>query len=210
MAIPAYRLPPEIERGAVGGPEFRTVIQESVSGKEQRIIQWADCRARFDIAYSVMNSADPLGNYLKVQALFYGHRGKAHPFRFKAWSDYTATDENFGHGDGATVAFQLTKTYDPGQLLLGSPGAFTYTRDIVKVVGTPVIKIGGVPTTDFTLSSVGVVTFNSAPDTVDVLTWTGEFDLPVRFDTDYLPVVMSESDLVSINSIPIREVIGEA
>jgi hypothetical protein len=36
------------------------------------------------------------------------------------------------------------------------------------------------------------------------------FDVPVRFDTDQLPVIMNEADLTSIRSIPIKEVIGES
>ena len=90
MAFPTYRLPPDIEEGAQGGPEFATVIQESVSGQEQRIKVWAKCRARYDIAYSVLNSEDPVGSYKAVLALFYAHNGRFRPFRFKDWGDYQA------------------------------------------------------------------------------------------------------------------------
>ena len=75
-----------------------------------------------------------------------------------------------------------------------------------------VIKKAGVTqtvTTDYTISSSGLVTFTSAPANGAALTWTGEFDLPMRFDTDHLPVIMNENDLAEIDSIPIREVIGE-
>lgn len=34
MALPAYRLPPEIEIGANGGPQLRFDVQKSVSGQE--------------------------------------------------------------------------------------------------------------------------------------------------------------------------------
>jgi len=210
MTIADYRLPETIERGAHGGPDFKTVIQESISGKEQRIILWARCRASYDIAYSVLKSDDPAGNYIKVLTLFYGHQGKAYPFRFKAWNDYQANSEQFGVGDGTTTAFQLTKTYDPGQVLLGTPGARVYVRNIVLPVASSVLVFdNGAPAGSHTLGAGGVITFATAPVSSHKLTWTGEFDLPVRFDTDHLPVVMNEADLVGISTIPLREVIGE-
>jgi len=213
MGIPSYRLPPDIEEGAQGGPEFATVIQESVSGQEQRIKVWAKCRARYDIAYSVLNSDDPVGSYKAVLALFYAHNGRFKPFRFKDWGDFQADDTLFGVGDGSGAAFQLSKTYDPSQILLGTPGSFTYTREIYLPATTPAIKVNGVtqtPTTHYTISATGLVTFVTPPPSGHAVTWTGEFDIPVRFDTDYLPVIMNVNSIAQISSISLREVIGSA
>jgi uncharacterized protein (TIGR02217 family) len=211
--IPTYRLPPYIEEGAQGGPEFATVIQESVSGQEQRIKVWAKCRARYDIGYSILNSEDPVGNYRAVLALFYGHNGRFRPFRFKDWGDYQATDANFGTGDGTHTAFQLSKTYDPSLILLGTPGPFTYTREIYLPSTAPVIKKNGVTqtvTTHYTIGSSGLVTFVTPPTTGHALTWTGEFDIPVRFDADHLPIVTHMNDIGEIGNVALREVIGSA
>jgi len=209
MALPTYRLPPDIEEGAQGGPEFATVIQEAVSGQEQRVKVWAKCRAKYDIAYSVLNSEDPVGSYKAVLALFYAHNGRFRPFRFKDWGDYQA-DTNFGTGDGSDTTFQLSKLYDPSQILLGTPGSLTYRREIYLPSTTPVIKVNGVVTTALTISATGLVTFTSAPATGHALTWTGEFDIPVRFDTDHLPVIMNVNSIAQISSIALREVIGSA
>jgi uncharacterized protein (TIGR02217 family) len=213
MTIPSYRLPIHIEKGSGFGPSFKNVIQEAISGNEQRFAQWTKCRGTGDLSYAILESSDPIGDFRAVLALYRAHFGSLYPFRFKDWSDYTATDELFGNGDGSTTSFQLVKTYDPSEILLGSPGTLFYVRSITLVSGTPTIKIDGVtktPATDYTISSSGVVTFASAPSGATVLTWTGEFDVPVRFDTDNLPVVMQEEDLASIRSIPIKEVIGES
>lgn len=212
MTIPAYRLPVGIERGSRFGPAFRNVIQEAISGNEQRFAQWTKCKGVGDLAYGLKTSDNPTGDYAAILALWRAHFGSLYPFRFKDWSDYTATAELFGTGDGVTVAFQLVKTYDPSFILLGSAGTLFYVRSITLVTGSPVIKVDGVTktvTTDYTISSAGVVTFTSAPANTKPITWTGEFDVPVRFDTDQLPVVMNESDLIDIGSIPIKEVIGE-
>jgi uncharacterized protein (TIGR02217 family) len=168
-----------------------------------------------DLSYGILESDDPLGDYRAVLSLFRAHFGSLYPFRFKDWSDYTATDEVFGAGDGSTTQFQLKKTYDPSKILLGVTGSLLYVRDITLVVGAPVIKVNGVTktvVTDYNISSSGIVTFTSAPtgSPAPVLTWTGEFDVPVRFDIDQLPVIMTMADLASIRSISIKEVIGES
>ena len=213
MAFPTYRLPSDVEEGAQGGPEFATVIQESVSGQEQRVRVWAKCRAKYEIGYSVMNSADPVGNYRAVLALFYAHAGRLRPFRFKDWGDFEASNVWFGSGTGSQTAFQLSKTYDPSEILLGEVGTYFYTREIYLLATAPVIRVNGVAqtvTTHYTVGSTGMVTFVSPPASDAVLTWDGEFDIPVRFDVDYLPVVMNVNEIANVGSISLREVIGSA
>lgn len=213
MALPAYRLPSDVEEGAQGGPEFATVIQESVSGQEQRVKVWARCRARYDIGYSVLHSDDPVGSYRAVLALFYAHNGRLRGFRFKDWADFTASDMYFGVGNGSATTFQLSKRYDPSYILLGTPGSIIYTREIYLLSSTPAIMVNGVtqtPTTHYTISSTGLVTFVTPPTTGHELRWTGEFDVPVRFDVDHLPVTMNVNSIANIDSIPLRELIGTA
>ncbi len=213
MTIPAYRLPDGIERGAQFGPAWRNVIQEAISGNEQRFAQWTQCRAVGDLSYGLLTSNDPAGDFYAILAMYRAHFGSLYPFRFRDWSDYTATDAQFGEGDGVTVAFQLSKTYDPSAILLNTPGSLLYVRDITLLASVPVIKVDGVTktvVTDYNISSTGLVTFTSAPANDKPLTWTGEFDVPVRFDTDQLPVIFNEADLAGIRSIPIREVMGES
>ncbi len=213
MTIPAYRLPEGIERGSQFGPTFRNVIQEAISGNEQRFAQWTHCRGVGDLSYGLLASSDPLGDFAAILALWRGHFGSLYPFRFRDWGDYTVSEELFGTGDGSTTQFQLVKTYDPSQILLGTPGTFFYVRSITLVSSAPSIFIDGAlktVVTDYTISGSGLVTFATAPANTKELTWTGEFDVPVRFDTDQLPVVLNEADLASIRSIPVKEVIGES
>ncbi len=213
MTIPAYRLPEGIERGSQFGPSFRNVIQEAISGNEQRFAQWTHCRGVGDLSYGLLTSDDPVGDFAAILAMYRAHFGSLYPFRFKDWSDYTAVDTLFGEGDGSETEFQLVKTYDPSDILLNTPGSLFYVREINLLATVPVIKVDNVTktvVTDYNISTTGLVTFTSPPANDKPLTWTGEFDIAVRFDTDQLPVVMNEGDLTSIRSIPIKEVIGEA
>jgi uncharacterized protein (TIGR02217 family) len=209
MTIPAYRLPEWIEKGSSFGPAFRNVIQEAISGNEQRFAQWTKCRLTGDLSYGLQNSSDPLGDFRAILSLWRGHFGSLYPFRFKDWGDYIATNEVFGTGDGSRTAFQLTKTYDPQAILLGTQGSFFYVRNITLPTSITEIKIDNVVTTAYTISDSGLVTFTTAPASGKQIVWSGEFDVPVRFDSDQLPIVLSESDITSIRSIPIKEVIGE-
>lgn len=210
MTIPAYRLPEYIEKGSRFGPTFRNVIQEAISGNEQRFAQWTRCRGVGDLSYGLLKSSDPLGDFRAILALFRGHFGSLNPFRFRDWGDYIATNEVFGTGNGSKTAFQLTMTYDPSYILLGTAGSFFYVRDIMLLATTPVIKVANVVTTAYSISSAGIVTFTTAPTAGQQLTWSGLFDVPVRFDTDTLPIVLNEDDIAAVSSIPIKEVVGEA
>jgi uncharacterized protein (TIGR02217 family) len=214
MTIPSYRLPVGIEKGSRFSPTFQNVIQEALAGNEQRYAQWTKCRGVGDISYGLLNSTDATGDFRAIVAIYRAHFGSLLPFRFKDWTDYSCTDELFGTGDGSTVAFQLRKTYDPLFILTNVAGTVLYVRDItlVATTSTPVIKVDGVTktvVTDYTISSSGLVTFTSAPANTKICTWTGEFDVPVRFDGP-LDVIMNEGDIVSIGSLPIKEVIGES
>lgn len=208
MTISSYRLPDNIESGSGFGPSWSNVVQESIAGNEQRFARWTKCRGVGDLSLGLQSSDDPIGDFRAIYAMFMAHRGSLYPWRFRCNYDCTAEDEPFGTGDGAETQFQLTMTYDPSEILLGIPGALFYVRNIALVVGIPIIEIDGVPTTAFSLDSTGTVTFDSAP-TGD-LTWSGTFDIPVRFDTDSLPIIMNAGTLAGIRSIPIKEVIGES
>lgn len=212
MTIPAYRLPEWIERGSGFEPTFRNVIQEAISGNEQRFAQWTKCRGVGNLSWGLQNSSDPMGDFRAILAMFRAHFGSLYPFRFRDWSDYQAVNSVFGTGNASITSFQLSMTYDPQAILLGSAGTYFYVRDITLPTGTVVIKKANViqtPGTAYTISSSGLVTFATAPASGAQLTWSGEFDVPVRFDSDSLPVVLNEADLTSIRAIPVKEVIGE-
>ena len=180
------RLEEEIERGAQGGPRFKTSIISLSSGFEKRNIQWSQARAEWNIAYGVQSDAD----FTSVLDTFYAARGQAFGFRFRDWADYIVSDvlgqrQLIGTGDGVELNFQLIKTY--------VLGATTYTRNItrpspsvpVKIYVDDVLQVGG--GTDYTLTIpdfLGQVQFVVAPAASLDITASFEFDIPVRFADD--------------------------
>lgn len=197
MSFHEVRLPDDVERGAAGGPGFSTTITELASGFEQRNADWAKARMGFDIGYGIQDKQ----GFQEVIKFFYARRGRLYGFRFKDWSDYEATDELIGTGNGTDTQFQLQKTY--------SDAGGSYVRFINKpVTGTVTIYVDDVEVdaADYTVDyTTGVVTFDAAVGNGDVVTADFEFDVPVRFDVDKADVELLWSDAGSVPNIPIVE-----
>jgi len=201
MAFDEIRLPTGIERGALGGPGFLTNVVLLNSGKEQRNSLWSVDRGQWDIGYGIQTRDDALA----VRNFFMARLGRARGFRFKDWTNYSTgttkmpTSET---GDGSETVFQLRYRYQ-------DTGGFYYEKAIFKpVAGTVQMYINGnavSPSSYSVNSTTGIVTFNSAPNLGRLVQWTGEFDLPVRFDTDRLDMVITTKDVISAPSIPIVE-----
>jgi uncharacterized protein (TIGR02217 family) len=110
-----------------------------------------------------------------------------------------------GYGDGAIASFALRKTY-------GADYA-PYQRPIEKpVTGSVRIAVGGVEASEgvaFTVNETsGIVTFlaGHVPPPGVVVTAGFMFDVPVRFDTDYLEVDLSAFAAGAIPKIPVVEI----
>lgn len=194
MAFHDTRMPVDIERGARGGPMFKTTVIEMSSGQEQRNIDWSLVRHYFDAAYGVMNRED----YEAVRTFFYNRRGRAHTFRFRDWSDYQLDDELIGIGDGVQDEFQITKTYS---------GELDYVRNITRPdQSTLIVKVNGIATVNYALLAGGSIDFSFVPALSDLITVTANFDIPMRFDTDKFELIMEWSEAGATGSLPIIEV----
>jgi uncharacterized protein (TIGR02217 family) len=199
MAFDDTRLPVDVEVGAKGGPNFKTTTIDLASGREQQNSDWSEFRLEADVGYGISKLED----LQAVRAFFIARRGKGRYFRFRDWQDYTLEDEPIGEGDGATTAFQIIKTYEPG-------ASVPYTRRITRPVGSTVqVFVDGVLktlTTHYTLNAdTGVITFLSAPANATVITVTCEFDVPVRFNTDKCELTIEGFQAGVIPSLPIIE-----
>jgi uncharacterized protein (TIGR02217 family) len=206
------RFPLDISLRGRGGPERRTDIVTLGSGRERRNARWARSRRRYEAGYGVKT----LAALSSVIAFFEERRGRLYGFRWRDRSDYSSglpgasvspLDQTIGQGDGVKTAFQLVKTY-------GASFA-PYARDIVKpVTGTVRVAVAGVEKTaggDFDLDATsGVVTFAlaSIPPAGAAVTAGYLFDVPVRFDTDYLEIDLAAFEAGEIPKIPLIELLA--
>ncbi len=210
MAFHDIRFPLDISFGSTGGPERRTEIVTLGSGFEERNSPWASSRRRYNAGYGLRS----LDDVHELISFFEARQGRLIGFRWKDRADWkscapgasvSADDQVIGTGDGATTSFALTKTYQSG--------AGSYARDITKpVAGSVRIAVAGVEQTagvDFDVDTMtGLVTFEAGAIPADGATVTAgfAFDVPVRFDTDFLEINLAAFEAGSIPHIPIVEV----
>lgn len=203
MAFIDTRFPETVSRGATGGPEFLTSVVETGGGYEKRNSWWSVPRGKWNVATGLMRRDDTARADFEALIAFFRAigQGKANTFPFKDWADYAATDANIGTANGVATVFQLRKGY--------TSGSTTVWRTITKpVAGTVSIKVGGTTASpsDYSVARLtGVVTFTSPP-AAGAVTWSGQFDVPVRFDTDKLDLTLESLDLGQWSDIPVIEV----
>lgn len=180
--IESPRFPDEIAAWAHGGRGFKTTVVETYGGDEYRNAAWVQQRGEWEIANAwrvtsekvATYNAGILLNFLRVT------RGMLGAFRFKDFTDYT---ESMCSGSGVftlltATTFQLYKRYT----LAGQ----TYDQIVQKPVsGTVVVTGGTTPSVNYT---TGIVSVASGTPT----SWTGQFDIPVRFAEDAPKIGLDE------------------
>ncbi len=210
MTFHEIHFPVWIAFGATGGPERRTEIVTLGSGFEERNSPWADSRRRYNAGYGLRS----LDDVHEVIAFFEARHGRLIGFRWKDRADWkscapggdmAASDQRIGTGDGEQKIFALTKTY--------TSGGGAYTRAIAKPVeGTVRVAVNGVEKivgADFSVDgTTGMVSFINAATPLPGAEVTAgfEFDVPVRFDTDFLEINLAAFSAGSVSGIPIVEV----
>jgi uncharacterized protein (TIGR02217 family) len=202
--------PLDIALKSAGGPERKTEIVMLGSGREERNSRWAHSRRRYDAGYGVKT----LAALSAVVAFFEERRGRLHGFRWRDRLDHSSAppdgavlpfDQNIGTGTGAQTTFQLAKSY-------GFSHA-PYRRPVVKpVIGSVRIAVDNVEVTQGAAfvcdMTTGIVTFlpGHVPPNGAAVTAGFLFDVPVRFDTDYLEVDLSAFAAGAIPKIPLVEI----
>lgn len=208
MSFHDVRFPAKLSLGSSGGPERRTEIVTLANGFEERNTAWAHSRRRYDAGLSVKS----LDDMQSVIAFFEARLGRLNAFRWKDWADFkscnpsqtpTYADQAIGTGDDTETQFQLIKAY--------SSGSQSYARVISKPIANSVrVAVDGVelsPGQDFAVDGeTGVVTCFLAPTLGLEITAGFEFDVPVRFDTDFLEMTVASFNAGEIPQIPVVEV----
>ncbi|HEX4890272.1 MAG TPA: DUF2460 domain-containing protein [Alphaproteobacteria bacterium] len=207
MAFHEIRFPTGISLGASGGPERRTEIVTVASGYEERNSPWADSRRRYNAGYGVRSLAD----IHQVIAFFEARGGRLHGFRFKDFSDFQSgapgaainpNDQIIGTGTGSASTFQLYKNY--------ISGSQSYARAICKpVAGSVRVALNGVEQGAglFSVNSAaGMIIFNTPPGSGVSISAGYAFDVPVRFDTDFLEINQAAFNAGQIPNIPLIEI----
>lgn len=206
------RFPLDVSVRSSGGPERRTDVVITASGREERNQRWIHSRRRYEAGYGVRS----LAALSTVVAFFEERRGRLFGFRFRDRLDWqscthggavTATDQPLGTGDDSTAEFQLVKRYGAAH----GPYDRPITKPLAASVKVAVDGVQQVAGTAYDLDALtGRITFRVGhiPAAGQAVTAGFAFDVPVRFDTDMLDVDLEAFEAGAIPKIPLVELIG--
>lgn len=192
---------------ASGSPEFaNTMIRNPATGVYKVNINRYDPTEVWTLEFALLT--DLQREYMF--RFWRGGYGSAYGFRVRVPSDWKTVGEVIGTGNGSQTVFPLTKTYTrPGSsghpnvrriikpavttnLTSGSVTLYEpngVTSRVVPHSGPPgtgqafqVFKDGVNQASGWTVhNATGNITFSAAPANGVVVSWSGEFDTPMRF-----------------------------
>lgn len=177
MAFINDRLLECIAYGFSFGPEFSTTIESLRNGAESRNANWATFRWRGTVGYQNIRPEI----YNEILGAFLTARGMTNTFRFKNWMEGPVVGQSLGNAPSGTTAVQLVRNYD-------AFGGQSFQRKITKpVAGTVTVYQSGVSKAGTVDALTGLFTPSTAWTAGQPLTADFEYDIPVRFDSDYMP-----------------------
>lgn len=152
-------------------PMWKTLSQESVSGKELTVSLMTYPNRKYSISYEFLRRSE----MEQIEGFFNQRRGKFDTFLYLDPEDNSVTDQVFGTGNGTTTSFPLSRVR----------GGFS--EPVQALNGAPVIKVDGVTKAtpaDYVISTTGIVVFTTAPLAGQPITWTGNYYFRCRFLQD--------------------------
>ena len=159
-------------------PQWDTVVQESLSGKETRIARQTYPRWKWELSYNILRS----GSYGELQQLagfFNSRQGKFDSFLYQDADDNSVTGQQIAVGDGVTTSFQLVRSF----------GGFVEPMLAPNVVSNVYINGVAQSTASYSVaawgsSNAGMVTFSAAPAGGANITADFSYYFPVRMSED--------------------------
>jgi len=145
------------EWGIVRKQLWSTIVQEAASGYTVRIGVYPFPRYQWTLSFSMLDASatDEPGLAADFQTLFgflNSLFGRTLPFLYKDEYDSHVSAQPIATGDGATVAFQLQRTFGGSTDPVFAP-----------IAAGLVVTVAGTPTSVTVDVTSGVITFGSAP-----------------------------------------------
>ena len=151
-------------------PIFNTIVQRSASLAELRGSFTSAPVYVYQLSYDVLRDTVAYNELKTLMGFFETRDGSFDSFLYADPDDSSAVVAPFGTGDGVTVAFQLTRPYGDA------------TQPVTNLAGNASIYANAVlQTSNYSVSNLAVVTFNTAPAANVPLTWSGSYYYRCRF-----------------------------
>ena len=171
MAYMTSRMPDKIASGFIIGPRWSTLVVPLDNGREQRNSEWLFPKFEARGNLWAFNETDRV----TLRRFFMAAKGRANVFRVKDKLDWTATNQPLYEVGGVMY---LAKSYAEG-------GQTSYRLIQAPVTAT----LSGAGSVDL---NTGIVTGASITDT-----WSGTFDLWMRFDSDWGAISATTVDVLT-------------
>lgn len=181
------RLSVGVASGFIGGPEWSTNIQSLASGRESRAKLWMYPKHHYTANVGAFDADDRN----ELRSLFYVCAGQWGAFRFQDPIDNTATLESIVVASGTKTPAQLTKTYSFGG------------QAVSRLIQAPVSATVTMFDEDGTTSIAGTCDYSTGLFTPtsnwpnSIAKWSGQFDVWVRFMSDYGSFTAVRPDLLT-------------
>jgi uncharacterized protein (TIGR02217 family) len=163
-----------LEYPVVRTPMFKTLVQESSSGKETRAALWSYPRWKWTLSFNFLR--DDSNNELRTLLGFVLARlGSFDSFLFDDIDDNRATGQALGAGTGTETAFQLVRTL----------GGFTEPVLAPNVVSAVYVEGAALAAGSWSVDpATGILTLAAAPSSGAQVTADFTYYWPVRFAAD--------------------------
>jgi len=196
MAFLNIRLPVNISYGASGGPVFSTTTAIAKNKTEIRTVNYQTPYRKYNVSLASCNAEQ----IEKIISFFNVCKGRAYGFRFRDWSDYTVKNSLTNITESGVNSIKLYRLYSIDQ--------YTMERRVTKPInGTLIVKKNNVITRSYVADyDNGVLSFQETLPIGTVISTSFEFDVPVRFDTDFLPITIIGNCKYAINDIRLTEI----
>ena len=204
------RISADILTGASYQDDYLVNVVTDSGGNEYRSLYHPFPVRKFDISYLL----EKVGMWAQLLNLYHRAHGKYGGFRIRAIDDFKtcAVNASINSTDQPALrlsagVYQLVKTYGTDKTA-GATG-YPYRKIKKPVAGTVVVAKNGVSlgsgwSVDYT---TGLLTIGPDPAEGDAITWGGEFDIPVRFNTT-LPVGQDFTHYRSLDGIELIELLN--
>lgn len=196
------QFPDGILVGAEFGPEYLTEVARAPSGVTMRNEEYDEPLRKFSVDKSLTDDEDKFKTFLQFWSRA---RGKSNTWRIRDLSDFHVLDTEGVFTLVGGNNYQLIRRWNYAGADMDTTIILPRSGSLVVKRGVDVLEEGVDWSTNYTVPSgvIAILDGGGAPTS-----WSGQFDILARFDTDRLPLVIQNADVRRVflsRNIPIVE-----
>ncbi len=156
-------------------PQWKTRVQEAISGKEVRIADWSFPRWQWELTYDFLRGDAAHAEFQALAGFFNQRQGMFDSFLYQDADDNAVTGQQLGIGDGATTGFQLVRALGGFVEPIIAPNVLSavYLAGVAQSAGSYSVN-----------NATGLLTFGTAPAAGVAVTADFSFYFRCRFSED--------------------------